>query len=184
MSNIFELWRHNGELLPFGARRASWAETTHVVVEEIEIRRWPYGDAFGWVYVRGEKQPRLDAKVPFSARGVPDISCAGSYQWSFVALPGCRIGNPVLPKRSKPKRVHVLSTGDVLRFGKHRSDTIDQVFPNDPAWIKWALQNVETFAVDPLMLEKLTPADPILRIGNALQALNVERVESASSTAT
>src|SRR5262245_18279714 len=134
MSNIFELWRRNGELLPFGARRASWAETTHVLVEEIKIRRWPYGEAFGWVYVRGEKQPPLDAKAPLSRSRVPDISCAGSYHWSFVTLPGCPIGDPVVSKRQKQKKVRVLAARDIIGFGNHRSDTIEQVLRIDPGW--------------------------------------------------
>ena len=95
-------------------------------------------------------------------------------------MSGVPVGDPIPPKRVKQKKVRVFSAGDIIGFGKHRADTIEQVFRSDPGWIKWALQNVETFALESVTLEKLNPSDPVVRIGNALQALNFQRAASAT----
>ena len=184
--NIFELWRNNGELLPFGARRDSWAATTHVLVESIKIRRWPYGEAFGWVYVHGMPQQPLDPKAPVSAPGgVPNISCAGCYQWSYVALDGCPVGEPVplKPKRVRAVKVRVLASGDLIGFGKYRTTSIDDVFRDNPGWVKWALQTVEDFAVVPALLDALNPSDPQTRIGAGLRQINEERIARVAGKA-
>jgi len=47
--NIFQLWRENGETLPFKVAKSTWsAEVGHyLVVERIEIKSSPYGAAWG-----------------------------------------------------------------------------------------------------------------------------------------
>src|SRR4051812_199992 len=47
--NIFQLWRENGERFPFVVARNSWdvAGGSYLVVEHLEIKKWPYGSAWG-----------------------------------------------------------------------------------------------------------------------------------------
>lgn len=73
-NNIFELWELNGRVLPFKVMREGWnQELDHfTLVERVEIKRWPYGFAWGR-YIRegkaGEQQK---------------IGGAGSYQWRLI----------------------------------------------------------------------------------------------------
>jgi len=46
--NIFELWKENGEKLPFRIRRDNWLmPDVFILVEKVEIKKWPYGIAHG-----------------------------------------------------------------------------------------------------------------------------------------
>lgn len=63
--NIFQLWRGNGEALPFKVAKSSWsAEAGHyLLVERIEIKTWPYGNAWGqyhWRGVPGAKNEKIN----------------------------------------------------------------------------------------------------------------------------
>jgi hypothetical protein len=69
--NIFELWALNDRQLPMKVVRESWNQTAdhYMLVERIEIRRWPYGFAWGRYFRNGE------------AAEQQKIGSAGSYQW-------------------------------------------------------------------------------------------------------
>lgn len=70
--NIFELWRENGEKLPFMAIIDSWDETKHyALIEKIEIKKWPYGNAFGQYFFNGEP----------GEKGA--IRNSGTYRWKL-----------------------------------------------------------------------------------------------------
>jgi len=51
--NLFELWKENNESLPFKAILDSWSEAAgnYVLVEKIEIKKWPYGVAYGQYFL-------------------------------------------------------------------------------------------------------------------------------------
>lgn len=70
--NIFLLWRENGEILPFKVAKRSWsAEAGHyLIVERVEIKKWPYGDAWGQYHWRA---------VP-GAHG-EKVNQPGTYTW-------------------------------------------------------------------------------------------------------
>jgi len=72
--NIFQLWQENGGQLPFTVAKSTWsAEAGHyLVVEKIDIKKWPYGFAWGQYHWNG---------VP-GERG--KISAAGTYNWRLV----------------------------------------------------------------------------------------------------
>ena len=69
--NIFELWALNDRKLPMKVIRESWNQATDhfMLVERIEIRKWPYGLAWGRYHKNGK------------AGNEQKIGCAGSYQW-------------------------------------------------------------------------------------------------------
>ena len=39
--------------------------------------------------------------------------------------------------------VYKLNT--VLKFGKHRGKTVEQILKTDPTYIRWCLKNIDTF---------------------------------------
>lgn len=72
--NIFELWALNDRHLPMKVVRGSWNQAAdhHMLVERIEIRKWPYGHAWGRYCRNGEVAEEQK------------IGSAGSYQWGKV----------------------------------------------------------------------------------------------------
>lgn len=70
--NLFELWRENGEKLPFMAIIDSWDENKHyALIERIEVKNWPYGKAFGQYFFNGRP----------GERGL--IRNSGTYRWKL-----------------------------------------------------------------------------------------------------
>lgn len=69
--NIFQIWKDNNEKLPFRVIRNSWNESEghYLLVEKIEIKKWPYGDAFGQYFYHGKPGEK------------EKIKCAGTYAW-------------------------------------------------------------------------------------------------------
>jgi hypothetical protein len=53
--NIFQLLRQNGEKLPFTVAKGTWsADASHyLVAERVEIKKWPYGSAWGQYHWKG-----------------------------------------------------------------------------------------------------------------------------------
>jgi hypothetical protein len=72
--NIFQIWRENGEKLPFKARIDSWSESLghFALIEKIEIGKWPYGEAHGQYFFHG---------VPGEKS---EIRNAGTYRWTLI----------------------------------------------------------------------------------------------------
>jgi hypothetical protein len=70
--NIFQLWREAGEALPIRVVKNTWsAEVGHyLIVERIEIGRWPYGLAWGQYHWRGVPGPTGEK-----------INQPGTYTW-------------------------------------------------------------------------------------------------------
>lgn len=73
--NIFQLWRENGEKLPLKVIRNSWnpAAGHYLVVEEVAVKKWPYGDAWGRYHWRGG-----------AAGPTEKIRCSGTYAWRLL----------------------------------------------------------------------------------------------------
>lgn len=70
LENVFQIWRKLGEALPFRVRRSGWHPSTYFLVRRVEIRRYPYGKAFGDLYLRG-----VLSKTDI------ELSCASCYEW-------------------------------------------------------------------------------------------------------
>jgi hypothetical protein len=69
--NIFELWELGGRTLPIKIIRQGWYEILdhYMLVERIEIKRWPFGFAWGRYHRSGK------------AAEYQKIGSAGSFQW-------------------------------------------------------------------------------------------------------
>ncbi|TAU48161.1 hypothetical protein ELI44_09095 [Rhizobium ruizarguesonis] len=71
--NVFQIWKTGEEKLPFKVVRHSWnPQISAFLVEKIEIKKWPYGTAWGRFIRNG-------------IAGAPQkLDNAGSYQWKVV----------------------------------------------------------------------------------------------------
>lgn len=71
--NLFQIWEANGKILPFKAILDSWDESSghYVLVESIEITKWPYGKAHGQYFFYGKP----------GRKGL--ISNSGTYRWKL-----------------------------------------------------------------------------------------------------
>lgn len=71
--NIFEIWALNGKRVPFKVRRKHWNSSIeqYFIVDEVTIRKWPYGEAWGTYFRKGEPNER------------EKIKSAGTYSWEF-----------------------------------------------------------------------------------------------------
>jgi hypothetical protein len=72
-NNLFELWKQNNEQLPFKATLDSWSEEAghYVLIEKIEIKKWPYGTAYGQYFFYGK------------AGRIGKIDNSGTYRWKI-----------------------------------------------------------------------------------------------------
>ena len=76
--NIFQLWRDNGEQVPFVVVKSTWSAASghFLIVEEVKVKRWPYGDAWGSYHWNGSHDGGPREK----------ISAAGTYNWRGLAV--------------------------------------------------------------------------------------------------
>ena len=83
--NIFQIWKENGEKIPFAVRRRNWSNRYYTVVMAINIKKWPYGDAFGYSTKNGVYSNHYEYDNAWKKNGI--IPCAGCYQWTIVGNP-------------------------------------------------------------------------------------------------
>lgn len=71
--NVFQLWQLASEFVPFKAAKETWSQRKgqFYLVETVEIKKWPYGTAWG----------RYCDKGP--AGELEKIANAGTYTWTF-----------------------------------------------------------------------------------------------------
>ena len=79
--NIFEIWKENNEELPFRVRRDNWTmPNVFILVEKIEINKWPYGTAYGKCMKLDQEEKEVISDWQYHCEyGV--VKCAGCYQW-------------------------------------------------------------------------------------------------------
>ena len=83
--NIFEIWKESGEKTPFAVRRENWANKYYTVVVGIKIKKWPYGDAYGYSTAGGVFSNHYEYDKKWRESGI--IPCCGCYQWTLVENP-------------------------------------------------------------------------------------------------
>ena len=80
--NIFEIWDEIGKKTPFAVRRSNWSPQYYAVVVKVNIKKWPYGDAFGYPSIHGHYTNHYDYDGGWRKRRV--IPCCGCFQWTLV----------------------------------------------------------------------------------------------------
>lgn len=169
--NIFQIWKSIGERIPFTVRRDTWTQASYLIVHDVHIKNYPYGDATGIFYHNGK--PETTQPEP--------VSCAGCYQWELIEDSESKKET----FKGNERKLKVYEKKDYFDFGKYSQSnfgkvrkTIEQVFKEDPSYIKWCLTKVESFCLVPDQLKELNPTEGEQRIGGKLRKINYDRYES------
>ena len=80
--NIFQIWDEIGRITPFAVRRDNWSEKFYTIVERVEIKKFPYGNAYGFSTVNGIYSNHYEYDGTWRRKKI--IPCCGCYQWSLV----------------------------------------------------------------------------------------------------
>ncbi len=142
--NIFKIWEQIGRITPFAVRRANWGSEYYTVVEKIECEKMPYGKAYGFSTVNGTFTSHYSYDKKW--RETQLIPCCGNYQWTLVDDTMFNIEDIKLLFSLYQKvadRIH-----SKFYFGKYSGETIENVFIEDPNYIKWAITNIDKFFLD------------------------------------
>lgn len=142
--NIFQIWRDLGEKIPFAVRRRDWSERYYTVVEKIEIKKWPYGNAYGYPTENGRKSDHYEYDNGWKKYRL--IPCAGCYQWTLVKdamiSKDFSILIEALPKtRSQPRQKLVKPK----KPGAYTLEEIHVQFPK--AYAKWTMEDDERLTI-------------------------------------
>ena len=69
-------------MIPFVVRRWSWSEETYAIITKIVVKKYPYGDVYGDLYVQGQYVKPSDSYGIYKQDGkIPNSGC---YQWTEV----------------------------------------------------------------------------------------------------
>ncbi len=98
--NIIQIWEENGKRVPFVVQRWSWADNGFLIVYEVQVKKYPYGNCFG-VFVRNG----VIANYQLYKNDL--ISCSGCYQWKYSDEPQ-EVINEIL-KKARPNKCAEIS---------------------------------------------------------------------------
>ncbi|MGB7787489.1 hypothetical protein [Methanoregula sp.] len=133
LKNIFQIWKENDEKVPFAVRRRSVSGQYYTVVERIEIKKWPYGDAFGYPTINGQYSGHYEYSKEW--RNQKKIPCSGCYQWTLAE--NVKIFQDFsifdLSKSFKAKKIE--RTSILEKKGAYTFDEIRGIYPK--AYAKW-----------------------------------------------
>lgn len=147
--NIFQIWSEIGKRVPFAVRRDNWSSEYYTIVEKIELRRFPYGYAYGYPTINGEYSDHYDYDIDWKNKKL--IPCTGCYQWSFVPdanLPNTKNESVADNKRKNIKKPTELNRESIIKFGKYRGKTLENVFKENLSYIFWCIRNVASFYIN------------------------------------
>lgn len=105
--NVFEIWKDNSEYVPFAVRRDNWPDYCYTVVVKIEIKKYPYGNAYGFPVRNGKYTDHYEYDKKWREHRI--IPCAGCYQWSKVDV---EIDKKLLDDFEKMKKTKDTNTDD------------------------------------------------------------------------
>ena len=155
--NLFQIWRNNGSRLPFAAWLDSWHRDRYVVVEEIEVRSWPYGIARGYPTENGVPSDIYNYDRDWKLQRI--IPNAGVYRWEHVPV---RLENNIYMKDDSAlagialtKSARMLDGDGVVRFGKFSGQSLSTIIEKDPSYFNWMVLNVNSFLVNPAYFQLL-----------------------------
>jgi hypothetical protein len=172
--NIFQIWESIGKTTPFAVRRDNWEEKYYTIVEKVEIKKMPYGKAYGYTTINGEFSNHYE----YAEEWVKDktIPCSGCYQWTLVENP--ELLKP--KKESKPVEIvsYQLYTKDsLLRFGKYKDKTITDIFIADHSYIEWAINKIKEFVLTSDTFDFFDNMYDNFRFGEATKKINAGKLK-------
>lgn len=156
--NIFSIYYQIGRALPFEVRRypdgrvSDWYRSQSVVVTKIHPRK-QYGDAWGFYYRNGEREDSLWCKKDdVEPQPIPCCGCGGWVLVRVIGEPTVTPDKPIDELQGDPNIK--LAPDYVLTFGKYKGRTLQEVYQENPGYLVWAENNIETFWVDWRSLKK------------------------------
>lgn len=143
--NIFQIWKDIGERVPFIARKGHWSQHSSVLITKVEIKKFPYGDAYGISLNNGFVNSKNEK-----------LSSPGVYAWYLVSdnLPEIN-ENISLKDIDESKNAIAYQIDQVLNFGKNQGYTIREVFSAEPQYLEWLIINKENFILSTDCVKKL-----------------------------
>ena len=123
--NIFEIWDGIGRQTPFAVRRDHWGEEQQAIVERVECEKLPYGKAFGYPVINGQKSDRFEYDE--QRRNEKLIPCGGCYQWTVIEDAEVNKGKK-LSDQYRKRLNRAFSIFSKLTFGKHKDIQLSKHF--------------------------------------------------------
>lgn len=154
--NIFNIYYNIGRRVPFQVKRASLrygydkdflysAKGRTFMVERVEPRG-KYGKAYGYCMIDGVRNnDYVEQCYPDIKDG--EIPCAGCGEWTLIDVPGIDM-NELFPVHTKD---------EVLPFGKHKGETIGEVYEKDPKYVFWLADSDPYYRIDFAALAGIDP---------------------------
>jgi hypothetical protein len=133
--NIFEIWKENSEKTPFAVRRRNWSSRYYTIVVKVVVKKWPYGDAFGYSTIHGSYSNHYDYDGRWRKSRI--IPCCGCYQWSLV----------------ENARINELDYQQFMKFFLSRQDTSIKPVAVDTTQLTYNLL-IKGFSVDDIARER------------------------------
>jgi len=172
--NIFEIWKDNGEVIPFAVRRNNWSSEYYTVVEKIEIKKWPYGNAYGYPTKNGIYSNHYEYSREWKENKI--IPCAGSFQWSLV--PNAVLSNSAKSTALKISKVIIYECDSIFQFGKYNGKSLKNVYQENPDYVFWCIRNIQTFYVTLKVLQELQDTFVSVKVPIDIVDISIKRSES------
>lgn len=168
-SNIFEIWRKNGEKVPFAVRKMSWSNPDiYAVVVEVVPDKNNYGKAYGYPTTKGTSNDFFEYDKGW--RNNRQIPVAGCFVWEEVtnvvvreeevksAMDIMEVNKEIKIKTREKcatniKGIYELQT--IFTFGKYKGMTVTEVIDTNPRYLSWAENNIDGFILAPEVEEIL-----------------------------
>ena len=145
--NIFNIYYNIGKRVPFQVKRSPLGlkgshdldyrysqEGRTFMVERVVMKNKEYGTAYGYLMIDGVRDDDNQYMENYKKGTVP---CAGCGEWVLIDIPGVDL-NEVFP-------LHGPSY--VFPFGKHKGQTLFEVFNADRQYLDWITQD-KWFRID------------------------------------
>lgn len=161
--NIFQIWDEIGRKTPFAVRRDNWSEKFYTIVEKVEIKKFPYGYAYGFSTTNGVYTNHYDYDSTWRRKRI--IPCCGCYQWTLVENVDSEhlkktnenLRNEIIEKLPIIKDIfNIYGQNSKLKFGKLNGKTISEIYKVEPTYLEWCINNINGFAIEQKTIYYLT----------------------------
>lgn len=145
--NVFNIYYNIGRRVPFQVKRSPVGlkgsldidyrysqEGRSFMVEKVVMKNNRYGTAYGYLLQDGVRDDNNAYMETYEKGTVP---CAGCGEWVLIDIPGVDI-DEVFPMHGPDY---------VFTFGKHKGQTMLDVYRNDPGYLDWLSQD-KWFRID------------------------------------
>ncbi|QRI48307.1 hypothetical protein JQC76_09335 [Elizabethkingia anophelis] len=135
--NIFQIWKEIGERVPFMVKKGYWSDYSNVLITRIDIKKYPYGDAYGISCNNGNLTGESEK-----------LNSPGVYDWKLISDNFPTVNeNITINDIDQSKNIFAYQTNTVVNFGKYSNENIHNIFNKDPKYIEWLIVNKKEFSL-------------------------------------